>query len=160
MSENSHNSTDELILPEVGSWWLHHKGGSYTVVGTAIIEATLEPCVVYRHAGAYQQWVRTLQNWHEEVVQADGSSIPRFRRDTTLMLREIPVAKQQRGFCRTHGSTDFSVGKNSVFCIRCVDNSPGIPKPINLRTTAREYDPRYAEDNAEDDAEEVEVDEK
>lgn len=45
--------------PAVGSRWRHVKGGDYTVVAVAVVEASLVPSVVYRDAAA-RAWVRSL----------------------------------------------------------------------------------------------------
>lgn len=58
-----------------GQRWRHYKGGVYTVIAVGLVEATLDPMVVYAgHDGIV--WVRTLFVWLEEVAE----STPRFKR--------------------------------------------------------------------------------
>lgn len=84
-----------------GQQWRHHKGGEYAVSGFAIIEATLDPAVIYvDQAGV--AWVRTLYVWREEV----SSGVPRFR--LIDPSSRAPCAMQEDSCksadCATHGS--------------------------------------------------------
>jgi len=65
--------------PEPGSRFRHYKGGVYEVVGRCILEATREPCVVYRPAGSELTWCRPLANW-QEVIDVAGKPTARFQR--------------------------------------------------------------------------------
>lgn len=58
----------------------HYKGNQYEVIAVGKIEATEEPCVVYKaQYGIGQVWIRPLMNF-EETVEVNGESVPRFRR--------------------------------------------------------------------------------
>ncbi len=53
----------------------HYKGGLYTVVGTCLIEATLQPGVLYRPLQGDKQdivWMRPIAQFQDVVVTADG----------------------------------------------------------------------------------------
>jgi hypothetical protein len=68
--------------PPRGTRFQHYKGGLYQVVGAAILEAQLEPAVIYRPlegAGSAFDWIRLLSDWNE-LVQRDGGMVPRFQR--------------------------------------------------------------------------------
>lgn len=47
--------------------WRHWKGGVYTVVGTGIVEATMDPVVMYTGPDGVV-WVRALHVFLEEVA--------------------------------------------------------------------------------------------
>lgn len=47
--------------------WRHWKGGLYTIVGTGIVEATMDAVVMYAGADGVV-WVRTLYVFLEEVA--------------------------------------------------------------------------------------------
>jgi hypothetical protein len=47
-------------FPAINSRWKHRKGGIYSVVSNARIEATLEAAVVYRDEVTGMTWVRPL----------------------------------------------------------------------------------------------------
>src|SRR5207245_1815568 len=66
--------------PPPGSHFRHYKGGEYVVVGAAILEASLEPAVLYRPMagdGANVCWVRPLSVWNE-LIQHEGEQVRRF----------------------------------------------------------------------------------
>jgi len=53
-----------------GAQFRHYKGGLYTVVGACLIEATLQPGVLYRPCQGDQQdviWMRPLANFLEQL---------------------------------------------------------------------------------------------
>lgn len=62
----------------------HYKGGEYEVVGTAILESTLEQMVLYRPLYTSAEFspettfVRPLAVFLE-LVEVDGRTIPRFQ---------------------------------------------------------------------------------
>jgi hypothetical protein len=59
----------------VGQRWRHFKGGEYDVVAVALLEASLDPAVVYAgHDGIV--WIRALHVFFEEAAPG----IPRFMR--------------------------------------------------------------------------------
>jgi len=63
------------IQPTPGTQFRHYKGGLYTVVGTCLIEATLQPGVLYRPCQGDKQdviWMRPLENFMEQVTMAEG----------------------------------------------------------------------------------------
>ena len=58
----------------------HYKGNVYEVIAEGKIEATLEPCVVYRALyGEGEVWVRLTADFVSEVEVA-GVRQPRFKR--------------------------------------------------------------------------------
>lgn len=70
--------TDSPELPKPGLY-RHYKGGLYTVISLATIEATMEPAVVYVAAASNAMWVRTLDDFTATVTH-EGIQQPRFRR--------------------------------------------------------------------------------
>lgn len=69
--------------PRPGEVWRHYKGGYYAIVAAAVIEATLEPAVVYMSLKYETTWVRTLTDWREIVRVGDPGCyelMPRFRK--------------------------------------------------------------------------------
>lgn len=65
-------------LVAVGSRYKHYKGGEYTVLHVALLEATNEPCVVYSaEYGAHAIYIRPLNDWLM-TVEVDGETVPRF----------------------------------------------------------------------------------
>lgn len=66
------------IVP--GAQFRHYKGGRYTVIGTCLIEATLQPGVLYRPCQGDQQevlWMRPVADFLAQVATTQGS-VPRF----------------------------------------------------------------------------------
>lgn len=58
----------------------HYKGGLYVVVGSCLIEATLETGVLYKPLQGDMQdvtWMRPLSEFQDTVKVAQGS-VPRF----------------------------------------------------------------------------------
>jgi len=69
-------------VPPAGSRFRHYKGSEYVVVGAAILEATLEPIVLYcpaEGAGRDICWARPLSVW-DSRVQVGAEEVPRFRK--------------------------------------------------------------------------------
>ena len=62
---------------EVGEYWTHYKGGVYQIVAKAVKEDTLEPLVVYKSLKHATIWVRTWENWFEDVHLPTGK-VKRF----------------------------------------------------------------------------------
>jgi len=61
-----------------GQKFTHYRaGGTYQIVTLAVQEDTLEPLVVYRSIERDSVWVRTYQNFTEEV-ESSGRHVPRF----------------------------------------------------------------------------------
>lgn len=63
-----------------GTQLRHYKGGLYTVVGSCLIEATLQPGVLYKPQQGDSQdmtWMRPLAEFHDLVTTAEGT-ISRF----------------------------------------------------------------------------------
>ncbi|MDD2879427.1 MAG: DUF1653 domain-containing protein [Rhodoferax sp.] len=61
---------------KTGSLLRHYKGGLYTVVGTCLIEATLQPGVLYKpHQGDSQDvtWMRPMAEIDDMVATAHGA---------------------------------------------------------------------------------------
>ena len=64
--------------PASGSTWRHYKGHFVQIMTIAVLEATLEPVVIYwRRTDARVVWARPLTQWREEV-DFDGQRVPRF----------------------------------------------------------------------------------
>lgn len=60
-------------LVTVGARYRHYKGGEYTVLHVALLEATNEPGVVYQAAyGARTIFIRPLSDWCAEVELNDN----------------------------------------------------------------------------------------
>lgn len=58
--------TDLLKTPvQYGEWFTHRKGGVYRVIATGLIEATLEPCVVYKAEQGGRVWVRPYDEFND-----------------------------------------------------------------------------------------------
>lgn len=58
--------TDLLKTPvQYGKWFTHRKGGVYKVIATGLIEATLEPCVVYMAEKDNRVWVRPYDEFND-----------------------------------------------------------------------------------------------
>ena len=67
-------------LVAVGARYRHYKGSEYTVLHIALLEATNDPCVVYRaEYGAHTIFIRPLADWLATVEHHD-SATPRFAR--------------------------------------------------------------------------------
>lgn len=63
---------------EAGEKFTHYKrGGTYEIVTLAVKEDTLEPLVVYKSLERGTIWVRTYQNFTEEV-NLNGKEVKRF----------------------------------------------------------------------------------
>lgn len=62
-----------MPLVEIGSLWLHRKGGLYIIEAVGWIEADLTPCVVYRSFGEAGSWVRPAAEFLDGRFEpADG----------------------------------------------------------------------------------------
>jgi hypothetical protein len=58
-----------------GTQLRHYKGGLYTVVGHCLIEATLQPGVLYKPQQGDSQdllWMRPLAEFHDLVTTPEG----------------------------------------------------------------------------------------
>ena len=62
-----------------GDLFRHYKGGEFEVVTLAVKEDTLEALVVYRSLTKGSVWVRSCQNWGEDV-EVDGKKMKRFEK--------------------------------------------------------------------------------
>ena len=66
---------------QVGATYRHYKSKdmTYTVVGIAVYEPTLEPVVLYKplYGNLDVIWVRAVSVWCEDV-QVDGQTVSRF----------------------------------------------------------------------------------
>ncbi len=63
-----------------GTQLRHYKGGRYTVVGSCLIEATLQPGVLYKPLQGDSQnvlWLRPLAEFHDQI-STDAGVVPRF----------------------------------------------------------------------------------
>ena len=63
-----------------GTQLRHYKGGRYTVMGHCLIEATLQPGVLYKPQQGDSQdvlWMRPLAEFHDLVSTPEGT-VPRF----------------------------------------------------------------------------------
>lgn len=106
----------------VGQRWRHFKGGEYDVVAVALLEASLDPAVVYvGHDGVV--WIRALHVFLEEaspgvrrfarVDEEEHSTIP------SRVTREKRVCWQQEGNCKAadcpeHGIFPRERGRGGV----------------------------------------------
>lgn len=65
------------LLP--GQKLRHYKGGIYTVVGHCMIEATLQPGILYRAEQGDKSvtWLRPLAEFDDEIITAN-SAVKRF----------------------------------------------------------------------------------
>jgi hypothetical protein len=74
----SNDSEPQPFAP--GTQLRHYKGGRYNVVGACLIEANLEPGVLYKPLQGDSQdviWMRPLAEFHDLVTTAEGV-VPRF----------------------------------------------------------------------------------
>ncbi len=86
MTHISDDQLAELIIEaeqkvKVGAQYVHYKHSdqSYTVIAVGLLEATQEPCVVYRRDSKPKlTWVRLVSDWLSSVETEDGSHVPRF----------------------------------------------------------------------------------
>lgn len=71
------SSTPTHLLP--GQKLRHYKGGIYTVVGHCIIEATLQPGILYRAEQGDKSvtWLRPLAEFDQDVTTEIGT-VKRF----------------------------------------------------------------------------------
>lgn len=70
-----------VALP-AGERYHHYKdpsGAEYEILTCAIDEETLRPLVIYRSVKKGTAWVRTLENWNEEV-ELNGQRVKRFQK--------------------------------------------------------------------------------
>jgi hypothetical protein len=67
-----------FVRPKDGQLFEHYKGGKYEIVATGFIENSEEPCVVYRSLEKNIVWVRTAQNFTENIDN-NGTIKPRFK---------------------------------------------------------------------------------
>lgn len=74
----AHAPTASQLQP--GTLLRHYKGGLYTVIGTCLIEANLQPGVLYRPLQGDMQhvtWMRPLSEFQDSVDTPAGP-VPRF----------------------------------------------------------------------------------
>ncbi len=72
-----------------GSKWRHYKGGFYKLLGCCRLEATGEPCAVYKEWGDGDDhgpwWCRPLAEWNEMVPVGTATNEPvKVRRFTEV----------------------------------------------------------------------------
>ena len=82
-----------------GTQLRHYKGGRYTVVGSCLIEATLQPGVLYQPLQGDSQdvtWMRPLAEFHDLVTTADGV-VPRFEH-IAESEENAPASPAHKGF--------------------------------------------------------------
>lgn len=79
MSDKDRAQEELKKLPlKAGDKFTHYRvGGTYEIVTLAVKEDTLEPLVVYRSHEHDSVWVRTYQNFTEEVDH-EGRKVKRF----------------------------------------------------------------------------------
>lgn len=62
----------------VGACYMHYRQQSYKVIALALLEANLEPCVVYQaEYGEHITFIRPLSDWLAEI-EVNGQMIKRF----------------------------------------------------------------------------------
>lgn len=71
-------AADEALSYLLGHTFEHYKGGYYRVLSTAVDEASGKVLVIYYSEVMSYRWVRTLENFTENVI-VDGRSVPRFK---------------------------------------------------------------------------------
>lgn len=76
--ESAQAAADEALSYLLGHTFEHYKGGYYRVLSTAVDEATGKVLVIYYSEVMSYRWVRTLENFTENVI-VDGRSVPRFK---------------------------------------------------------------------------------
>ncbi len=69
---------DGLDRPKDGQIFQHYKGGEYEIIATGFLEDTEAPCVIYRSQLKGVVWVRTAENFLENV-EYEGVVQPRFK---------------------------------------------------------------------------------
>lgn len=82
-----------------GTQLRHYKGGRYTVVGTCLIESTLQAGVLYKPLQGDSQdvtWMRPLAEFHDLVTTADGV-VPRFEK-IAESAENTPASREHKGF--------------------------------------------------------------
>ncbi len=82
-----------------GTQLRHYKGGLYTVVGGCLIEATLQPGVLYKPPQGDSQdvlWMRPLAEFHDQISTAAG-----------LVLRFVKIADSNEKAPAPQGSKGF-----------------------------------------------------
>jgi cyclomaltodextrinase / maltogenic alpha-amylase / neopullulanase len=64
---------------QIGSYYAHYRdlASPYKVLNIALMEANLEPAVVYQKENLI--WVRPLSSWLE-MVNHNGKMVPRFQK--------------------------------------------------------------------------------
>lgn len=74
----STKALDELLgeCPPPGLY-AHYEGGIYRVIGKAVLEAKLEPLVIYQCHLSGITWACPLREWRETVRVGD-EAVPRF----------------------------------------------------------------------------------
>lgn len=79
MTDKDKAQAELATLPlRPGDTFTHYKvGGTYEIVTLAVKEDTLEPLVVYKSHEHNSVWVRTYQNFIEEV-EYGGKKVKRF----------------------------------------------------------------------------------
>lgn len=69
---------DAATKVAVGAEYVHYKQNRYTVLSLALLEATLEPCVVYQALyGERLVFIRPLTDWLAKV-EYQGKKVTRF----------------------------------------------------------------------------------
>jgi hypothetical protein len=68
----------KFTRPQDGQKFRHYKGGEYEIVATGFLEDSETPCVIYRSLLKNTVWVRTANNFLEDV-EFEGRDQPRFR---------------------------------------------------------------------------------
>lgn len=69
---------NDFERPKNGSMFQHYKGGRYEIVATGFIEESVAPCVVYKSLESNTVWVRTAEDFFENV-EYKGEIVLRFR---------------------------------------------------------------------------------
>jgi hypothetical protein len=68
-----------LDRPKDGQHYQHYKVEKYVIVATGFLEDGEAPCVVYRSLEKNIVWVRSAQNFLEDV-EHNGNKLARFKR--------------------------------------------------------------------------------
>lgn len=57
--------SDPSSSPRFPGVWTHSKGGEYRIIGFGIIEATMEPSVIYESTTSGQVWIRPCSEFFD-----------------------------------------------------------------------------------------------
>lgn len=68
-----------MKYPKPGEIWYHYKGGQYEIVAMCNHTTTDEVLVIYRSLSFGGFHARPFHEWHETVLNKQGTEVNRFR---------------------------------------------------------------------------------